>query len=382
MLRRSEWPLALVAALVCVATTIVLAAGHVGGSRAGGLGAAIFILTAVWCLTERRAERTLVVFALYVGLLDGYLKLRTGNREMTLARDVLLWAIAAGALWRAVQRGDSLRLPPLGLLVVAFVLVIITQLANPSSPDPVQSFAGVRQHLEFVPLFFLGYALVRTPKALKALLLVLVLVAAVNGAVSYVQSTLTPAQLASWGPGYSERVYGTGIFLGAERLATDARGVHVRPFGLGSDAGAGAVIAALALPALIALLLTASGGLRLLLLGCAPAVALGISTSGSRAALVACAVSMLAFVSLAAVSRNALRAAIGAAVAVALMVGVMTQLGASNDTTRRAKSVLSTGSAPDLLARARVEPDKGRGIRFASPARSRRRHPSARQQTC
>ena len=78
LLRGPEWPLAALAGVACVLATIVLTAGGLPGSGATALGAAVFALVIIWCLAEPRSGRTLVVFGLYVGLLDGYLKLRTG----------------------------------------------------------------------------------------------------------------------------------------------------------------------------------------------------------------------------------------------------------------------------------------------------------------
>jgi hypothetical protein len=345
LLTGREWPVALVAAAGCVAATIALAAGHVAGPGAAALGAAVLVVVALWCLTERRVGRTLIVLGLYIGLLDGYLKLRTGARDVTIVRDVLLWAIAAGALWRASRDGGPLRLPPLGMIVVAFVVVVLAQLANPSVPGATQALAGVRQHLEFVPLFFLGYAFVRTRGAVRALLILLVAVAAANGAVGFVQSTLTPDQLAGWGPGYRDRVLGEGIFVGQNKVGYEVKdgvvtGVNVRPFGLGSEIGAGAVVAALAVPALMALVVTSAGLLRwILLLVCAPAVTLGVATAGSRAGLLACFVSAIAFGLLAAASRNALRVLVAVGIGVVLFAGTLALLSGDNGAARRARSV-------------------------------------------
>lgn len=383
LLSRSEWPLAISCAIVCVAATFALAAGHVAGAGAPALGAAVFLLVALWCLTERRTERTLVVFALYVGMLDGYLKLRTGSREITLARDVLLWAIAAGALWRASQRGESLRLPPLGLFVVAFVLVVVAEVFNPSSLGPVQSLAGVRQHLEFVPLFFLGYAFVRTPRSLRALLVVLVLVASANGVVSYAQSTLSPAQLAGWGAGYSERILGTGKFAGQSkveyvRVRGIVRSTAVRPFGLGSELGAGALTAVIALPGLIAMIFSYVSRLRLLAMVCAPAVVLGVVTAGSRGAFIACFAAVLAYAFLGGASRNVIRVAIGVAIGLAVILGTSSQLAASNDAAQRAQSVLSPsvlqtfwrerGDSVGLIGRYVADYPLGLGVGTVGPA--------------
>ncbi len=147
-----------------------------------------------------------------------------------------------------------------------------------------------------MPLFFLGYAFIRREDQVQKVLLIFILCAAAGGVVSYIQSRLSPQQLALWGPGYSERVLGTGPFQGAPRVAYDAAGnPSVRPFGLGSDLGGGAVAASLALPALIAMLMVARGRLRALLAVLGIGIGLAVATSGTRAALVTTAVSVVAF---------------------------------------------------------------------------------------
>lgn len=329
-------------ASVCVILTITLASGRVSGHGSAALAAAAFVLVAAWCLTHRRVDHTLVALALYLGLLDGYVKLRTGSSTVTLARDVLVIAIAAGALLRSMQTRQRIFLPPLGGFVLAFSAVVLIELANPSARGLTASLAGVRPHLEFVPLFFLGYAFVRTESQIRKALFVLVFCAAVGGVVSYIQSTLTPEQLAGWGPGYRERILGTGVFSGAGRVASDGVNTVVRPFGLGSDAGSGAALAALALPGLAALLLAAKGRVRWAIAPLSIGVGLAVATSGSRAALVTVFVSIVAFGLIAAASKNALKAVVGIAIGVALIYAAFAQLGPDNASTERAQSITPT----------------------------------------
>jgi len=309
------------------------------------VGAVLFLLLAAWCFSMRRVDRSLAVLGLYLGLLDGYLKLRTGNQAITLARDGLVIAIAGGALLRSMNSHKPMALPPLGGLVIAFAAVVFIELFNPSAPGIIQGLAGVRTHLEFVPLFFLGYAFVRRESQVRGLVIILVVCAAAGGVVSLIQSLLTPEQFARWGPGYSERILGTGVFAGAGRQGIDAAGnLSVRPFGLGSDEGAGALVAALGLPGLIALLMNASGKARLALAPAAVGIALAVIVSGSRGATVAAIVSVLAFGLVAAVSKDARRAIVGLALGAALLFIVAQQLGPSNPAKNRARSV-----APDKI---------------------------------
>jgi intracellular septation protein A len=331
----------------CVILAIGFASGRLlsyGGGTA--LAAVALFLLVAWCLTHQRVDQTLAAVALYLGLLDGYLKLRTGSSTVTLVRDALLFAIAAGALLRAVSTGRRLVLPPLSGLVLAFVAVVLVELANPASRGLTASIAGVRQHLEFVPLFFLGYAFVRTESQIRKALIVLVICAAAGGVVSYIQSRLSPDQLAAWGAGYAERIYGTGLFTGAGRVAFlgsgDIRIATVRPFGLGSEIGSGAFAAALAFPGLIALLMVARGRFRWALAVMSVGIGLAVATSGSRSALITVFVSLTAFGILAAASKNALKASVGLALGVALIYTAFVELGPTNQAAQRAQSITPT----------------------------------------
>lgn len=336
--------LPVVGGLACVAVTLALTVGKVAGSGMSALATAAFVVIIVWCITRRRVDQTLVLFALYLGLLDGYIKLSTGSSTVTLARDVLLLAIAAGALLRASLSGRRPTLPPLGALVIAFCAVVAVQLLNPNARNLAGGLAGVRQHLEFVPLFFLGFAFLRRESQIRACLLLIATCAAIGGVVSLVQSSLTPQELASWGPGYSDRVLGTGAFSNAGRTAVSGGIDSVRPFGLGSDAGAGAVIAAIALPSLIALFMAGPNRYRLLTIPMAVGIGMALATSGSRNALAVAFVSLIAFAVLAANSRNALRAVVGVAIGFVVIYGAFQQLSSTNAAAERTKSIVSSNT--------------------------------------
>lgn len=301
------------------------------------------ILLAAWCFSNRRVDRSLLILGLYLGLLDGYLKLRTGNSFITLGRDVLIAAIALGALLRLMHSGQRVLVPPLGGLVLSFAAIVLVEMFNPRAPGISAGLAGVRQHLEFVPLFFLGFAVMQTESRLRTFAIVLVGCAAIGGVVSYIQSTLTPEELARWGSGYRDRIYGIGDFAGAGRVAfTDDGGVAVRPFGLGSDMGGGALAAALAVPAFMGMLIWARGWLRAALVPASVGLALAVATSGSRAGLVIVFVSVLAFVLLTTTQRTAVRLVIGLAVGGVLIWAVFQQLGPENAAFERAKTVAPT----------------------------------------
>src|SRR3954471_11934733 len=211
----------LVAALVC------LAAAAASGGAAVALPDTPFLLLlppvfgaiCVWMFLSPRYEWTLVVLLLYLGLADGFIRLSTGTTELTLLRDGLLYAIVLGAVVRGLVRRQPLEAPPLTAWVAAFALVVLIQLGNPSSGSLPHALASVRPHLEWVPLFFLGYAVMRSARRLRVFFVLLLVVATVNGIVNFVQINLSVDQFAAWGPGYTNVIHGTNGVAGRSYFA-------------------------------------------------------------------------------------------------------------------------------------------------------------------
>lgn len=264
---------------------------------------------AVWLFVSERYEITLAVLLLYLGLLDGLVKLTSGSNLATLGRDVLLYAIVLGAIVRIILRRTPLRLPPLTGLVLAWVAVCLMQVANPADASVVHAVASLRQHLEFVPLFFFGYFVLQSKRRLIGLLLLLLLVAAANGIVSLIQSGMSPAQMSSWGPGYAGLAHGTGTEVA--RVFVDAAGqARVRPPGLGGEDGFGGLIALMALPGAIALLSSVRRSVKLgwVLIPATMLTIVGIATSQTRLDVVGAVVALVACLALTIASPRGLMA--------------------------------------------------------------------------
>lgn len=254
----------------------------------------------VMLMTSPRLEVSVALVVLYLGLLEGPVKLGTGGHEAaSVVRDVLIYAVAAGALMRLLASHQRITLPPLSGWVVAFVTLVLIEALNPNTHGITKALGGYRQQLEWVPFFFFGYALMRSKRRFRQMFLILGVIALANGIVSTYQTRLSPGQLASWGPGYRELVYGTevsgqkgglaGRVFGAEGVA------RVRPPALGTDAGFSAGVGVLALVGTLALL--AAVGLRrrwpvvLLCLG----ALVGIATGEGRLQVVGAVLAVLAF---------------------------------------------------------------------------------------
>ena len=79
-----------------------------------------------------RLEVTVTILALYLGLLDGPVKLLSEGHELATAfRDVLIFAVSLGALARLVMKRERIRLPPLSGWVILFVVLVLAEAFNP-----------------------------------------------------------------------------------------------------------------------------------------------------------------------------------------------------------------------------------------------------------
>lgn len=274
-------------------------------------------------LFSERYEWSLVVLMLYIGLADGYLKLSTNSQGVTLVRDLMLYAIVVGALVRAIVRRRPLPLPPLAGWVIAWTVVVCVQIANPHNGTLVHSVASVRPHLEWVPLFFLGYMVMRSKRRLRGFLVLLLVIAAVNGVVGLIQLNESPSQLAAWGPGYAKAINGEATV--SARGFVDENGTEKnRPFGLGSDMGFGGAIGVLAVPAALAMLgLASTPWRRLGAMVLAGGVTLAVLTSEARVEVVAGVLSVLVFAGLTAAARVGVKTLVGITVGLAIGIGAI-----------------------------------------------------------
>lgn len=239
---------------------------------------------------DRFLYRGILLTLGYLFMLDGFVRLETNSSSATLLRDVLPWSLALiGVLFVLVRPSLPRLKKPLFGLVILFVAITIIELSNPDTISVRNGLQALRPHLEFVPLFFLGYAVMRTEGRLRGLAVVLVLAAAANGVVGLVQSGLTPAQLGTWGPGYHLLVAGGVVNGQAHNPAVyyTAAGAKLRPPALGADVGFGGVLGDLALPFALALVFGSKRRWdRLLGLVCLPLIVGAIITSQTRSAVV------------------------------------------------------------------------------------------------
>jgi hypothetical protein len=293
----------------------------------GGLLGAVCL---AYLVVSPRYEITLTLLALFLGLLNGPIKLESPGPLTSVLRDVVIFGIVAGMLMRLIVRRERLTLPPLSPWVIAFVAFVLAEALNPHSISFLKSLGGYRQQLEFVPFFFFGYIVVRDKERLRKLFVLLGVIALANGLVGAVQSRMSPSQLASWGPGYRTLAYGGEENGLSARTYVSEGEARVRPPALGSDAGFGGGVGALTLPMLLALVATAATLRRRLwaLLFCAGAV-LGVASSASRTSTVIAVLSILTFAAVAVYARARIgRAVLGFLALAGVVMVVVSLLGA------------------------------------------------------
>jgi len=260
------------------------------GLIAGGLGVIALV-------ASDRYPVTLTLIVLYLGLLEGPVKLGSGaHEEASVIRDVLIFAVCLGAILRLLVKRESIKLPPLSAWALAYAAVVLVEAFNPNTHGILKILGGFRQQLEWIPFFFFGYGVMRSKERFRKLFLVLGVLALANGAVSTYQTRISPGQLASWGPGYQELEFGAN---GISARTYGSEGVaRVRPPALGTDAGFGGALGVVALPGVLALL--AIGPLRRrwpALLLCLGAL-VGVATGLGRVQVVGAVVALLAFTGL------------------------------------------------------------------------------------
>ncbi len=296
--RRRERLRAVIAALAALIAGIGISA-LVGSSNVLLLVGGLIGLTAIVVLCANpRLEVSVLLVALYLGLLDGPVKLAVAHTVGSGLREVLILCVAVGALLRLLAKRQKIVLPPLSPWALGFTGAVLIEVVNPRTGGILKSVGGVYQELGWVPFFFFGYGIMRTKSRFRRAFIVLGVIALANGVVNTYQSRLSPGQLASWGPGYKNLVYGTatagqkGITGRTYSVEGEAR---VRPPGLGSDEGFGAGTGTLALPAILALIATTRGRRRWTFAPLALGALAAVATGAGRIEVVGAVLAVLAF---------------------------------------------------------------------------------------
>jgi hypothetical protein len=286
------------------------------------VAAIVAVVAIVALIVNSRLEISVGLLAVYLGLLDGPIKLGIGRSEATAAvRNVLILAVCLGAILRLIAGRERFKLPPLSGWVLAFVAIVVVDAFNPKTQGALHALGGFRQQLQWVPFFFFGYVLMRSKKRFRQLFVIVGVIGLANGIVATYQTSLSPSQLASWGPGYRALYQPTTVGKkgSVARNYSSEGEARVRPLGLGSDSGFSGGVGVIALPFTLALLATWRSRRRwvaaLFGLGALVAVATGLG----RLQVVGAVLGVFAFAALASLAGRKVTRALAALLVVAAL---------------------------------------------------------------
>ena len=175
----------------------------------------------------RDTERALYVYIAWCWF-DGTIRgLLHSDAVSIVARDIVLGIITIG--WGAQRlqnrHRDPIRCPPGTLLVVLFIVNCLLQVFNPYAAGLLQSIGGLKMHLAFIPLLFLGYDVIRRPTQVRSLFLFLTLITLIMGISSYAQYAHGPSWTYAHFPGSKETIsqnLGTFNSPGRSRYRNDS----------------------------------------------------------------------------------------------------------------------------------------------------------------
>jgi len=213
------------------------------------LGVIVMLLFIVWLAVSPKIEWTVTALVIFLGCLNGPTKLVANAGALSSGvQDVLVLAVTLGLIVRTIAKRTPVSMPPLVGWVIAWIVFVLIEAFNPNTVGILKTLAGYRQQLQWVPFFWFGYLLIRTPQRFKRAFWLLGVIALLNAFASTGQTQLSPEEVASLGSGYSARVNGPA----ARTYGSGGEG-HVRPLGLGSDSGFSGGIGMIALPGCLAL---------------------------------------------------------------------------------------------------------------------------------
>jgi hypothetical protein len=169
----------------------------VGSVIAGGMILAGIIL-AIAILSRWRLG--LYLFLVWIVFEDMARKYLGNSIYAFFGKDILVAFVYAAFFFRRGPRAEKLFRPSFWLPLVAFFLWATMEAFNFQTPSPLYGLLGLKLYFYYVPLMFVGYALVRTEFELRRFLvfnLAIAGVVALLGAVQAIwgQSLLNPAVL-------------------------------------------------------------------------------------------------------------------------------------------------------------------------------------------
>lgn len=175
-----------------------IAAGDLNTLELGVLGCAAFGVAIAILRNWRAGFYFFLVWLLFEDLVRKYM---ANGLALFFGKDILA-ALTYISLYVAIRKGQEKTFRPRFLLPLAiFVWLGVIQIFNPSSPHVLYGLLGFKVYFFYIPLMWVGYALIRNDDDLRKFLVANALAAIVIGLVGIIQaivgnSFLNPAVLA------------------------------------------------------------------------------------------------------------------------------------------------------------------------------------------
>ncbi len=258
------------------------------------------IVSIPYCLSVRDPRNGLILFLLEASLLEGPWKNFSYGMSLKwlvyIIRDLLLYATFLNFLKskkRLLSRDVLRQHPPFTGIILIYVLNIIIQILNPYNFNHTSAIAGSRMFWEMLPLYWMGFYLMREKRSFKILFMLCLLCGFLNSVTTILQYVWGKAKVSLICEGYSVMIFKWGRGLGKT----------LRPPGLGPDMGFGGMYIAQTITMLITLfILKASEKQKKGPLLLAGLIALGIINlagliaSASRSAMVLSFILLIVFI--------------------------------------------------------------------------------------
>jgi len=196
----------------------------------------IFTVFAIpYCLSVKDPRKGLLLFLFEASLLDGPWKNFTHGTNLKLLvyviRDLLLYATFLNFLMhkkRILSENILRQKPPYTGLIFIFLLNVIIQIFNPDNFNYLSAIAGSRMFWEMMPLYWMGFYLMRDKNHFKVLCWAVLLCVFFNSGAAILQYNWGKERVALIAAGYYTMIYEWDRRLGS---------ALIRPPGLGPDMG-------------------------------------------------------------------------------------------------------------------------------------------------
>jgi hypothetical protein len=183
---------------LCVAIFGILLAWKVGGWIVEGnlilvefLGVGT-VVAAISLAVLGNWRSGIFMFLIWLVFEDLIRKYLGNNMAIFFAKDALALLIYASIYGAIRGHREKVFRPPFLLAIAFFFWWAVVQIFNPYSPSPLYGILAFKIYFFYMPLMFVGYALVRTDQDLRQFLTVVLSVAAVVAGIGTIQAVVGP----------------------------------------------------------------------------------------------------------------------------------------------------------------------------------------------